>query len=129
MPKRILIADDQLPARELLKAILSNTDYEVIEVCDGHAALREAAACLPDLVLLDIQMPGRDGFAVCMALRGDPRFARTPIVAMTAGLMRGERERALAAGFTEFLGKPMSVAVVRNLVEGLLRPVPEPDRA
>ncbi|MDQ1470730.1 MAG: two-component system, cell cycle response regulator DivK [Bryobacterales bacterium] len=120
MPKRILIADDQLPARELLRTILSSSGYEVLEAADGDEAVRLASESPPDLILLDIQMPGRDGFAVCTELRADPRFALVPIIAMTAGLMRGERERALAAGFSEFLGKPISLRTLRTTVAGLL---------
>lgn len=120
MPKLILLADDQLAARELLRTVLSGTGYQVVEAGDGDEALRQAAAGVPDLILLDIQMPGRDGFSVCAALRADVRFAAVPIVAMTAGLMHGERERALAAGFSEFLGKPISVGTLRRVVAELL---------
>src|SRR5271168_50989 len=120
MPKRILIADDQPSARELLRAILSNAGYEVLEAADGIEAVDLAWESTPDLILLDIHMPGRDGFAVCGVLRENPRFARIPIVAMTAGLMHGERERAVAAGFSEFLGKPISVGAVREIVAMLL---------
>jgi CheY-like chemotaxis protein len=119
MPKRILIADDQPSARELLRTILANALYEVVEAADGIEAVDRALDSTPDLILLDIHMPGMDGFAVCHALRANPLFEGVPIVAMTAGLMRGERERALSVGFTEFLGKPISVADVRRLVAGL----------
>ena len=120
MPKLILLAEDQPSARELLRAILSGGGYRVLEAADGHEAIRIADATVPDLVLLDIQMPGRDGFSVCAELRSDPRFAAVPIIAMTAGLMRGERERAMDAGFSEFLAKPISVALLRRTVAGLL---------
>lgn len=119
MAKRILIAEDQASARELLRTILSGAGYEVIEAADGDEAVIRAIESLPDLVLLDIHMPGQDGFSVCGTLRGDGRFLNTPIVAMTAGLMNGERERAQQVGFTEFLGKPISVRAVRELVMGL----------
>jgi CheY-like chemotaxis protein len=120
MPKLILLAEDQPSARELLRAILSGGGYRVLEASDGHEAVRLADAAVPDLVLLDIQMPGRDGFSVCAELRADPRFAAVPIVAMTAGLMRGEKERATEAGFSEFLAKPISVATLRTTVATLL---------
>ena len=120
MPKRILVVDDQLSARELLRAILSNAGYEVFEACDGVEAVNRASEVAPDLIMLDIHMPGLDGFAVCAELRADPRFEEVPIVAMTAGLMRGEHERAIAAGFSEFLGKPISMAVLRGVVAGFL---------
>jgi CheY-like chemotaxis protein len=91
-----------------------------VEASDGDEAVDLALATMPDLVLLDIHMPGRDGFAVCAALRADARLATAPIVAMTAGLMRGERERAVSAGFTEFLAKPISVRTLREFVAGAL---------
>ena len=91
-----------------------------MEACDGLEAVNRAWELPPDLILLDIQMPGLDGFGVCAQLRADPRFEEVPIVAMTAGLMRGEHERAIAAGFSEFLGKPISMAVLRGVVAGFL---------
>ena len=121
MPKRILVADDQPSARELLRTILSNAGYEVIEAADGNEAVKRATESVPDLILLDIQMPGRDGFNVCKALRTDQRFSNVPIIAMTAGLMQGERDRAMSAGFSEFLAKPISVAVLRRTVADLLQ--------
>lgn len=119
-PKRILVADDQLPARELLRAILANAGYEVLEATDGAEALNLASEAVPDLILLDIQMPVLDGFGVCAALRADARFTTTPIVAMTASLMSGERARATQAGFSEFLDKPIGVGTLRKTVAALL---------
>jgi len=121
MPKRILVADDQPSARELLRTVLSNAGYEVLEAADGNEAVDRASESTPDLILLDIQMPGRDGFSVCTALRADPRFSSVPIIAMTAGLMQGERDRAMSAGFSEFLAKPISVILLRRTVADLLQ--------
>jgi CheY-like chemotaxis protein len=121
MPKRILVADDQPSARELLRTILSNAGYDVVEAADGNEAVKRATESVPDLILLDIQMPGRDGFNVCTTLRTDPRFSNVPIIAMTAGLMQGERDRAMSAGFSEFLAKPISLAVLRRTVADLLQ--------
>jgi CheY-like chemotaxis protein len=104
----------------LARTILSSAGYDVIEACDGIEAVDFALASMPDLVLLDIHMPGRDGFGVCAALRADARFARVPIIAMTAGLMGGEKERALEAGFSEFVGKPISIRAVREMVAQFL---------
>ena len=121
MPKRILIADDQPSARELLRSVLENAGYEVIEAGNGDEAVDRALESMPDLILLDIQMPGRDGFQACAALKTDLRFADVPVVAMTAGLMRGEKERALASGFADFLGKPISIRTLRQTVADLLQ--------
>jgi CheY-like chemotaxis protein len=124
MLKRILVADDQPLARELLVAILSHNGYVVEEAIDGRDAVRRAVASLPDLILLDIQMPGLNGFEVCRELRSEACLARIPIVAVTASLMGNEKERALAAGFSDFLSKPVSAVAVRKLVAGLLYPQP-----
>lgn len=119
--KRILIVDDQAAARELVGTILSYSGYETHEAVDGLDAVVQAQRVLPDLILLDIHMPGQDGFAACRVLRADPRFAAVPIVAMTAGLMSGEREKALSGGFTEFLAKPISLALLRQTIDRLLQ--------
>ena len=119
--KRILIADDQAAARELLRTILANSGYEVFEAVDGNDASSQLADLRPDLVLLDIHMPGKDGFEVCAFIRNHPNLAGTPVIAITAGLMSGERERALAAGFTEFIGKPVSISALRQTVARLLQ--------
>lgn len=123
MPKLILLADDQPAARDLLRAVLCGAGYQVLEASDGLEAVRFAESAFPDLILLDIQMPGKDGFTVCAELRANPRFARIPIVAMTAGLMRGEKERARDTGFSEFLAKPISVATLRRTVISLVPPL------
>lgn len=120
MPKLILLADDQPAARDLMRTVLCGAGYDVTEASDGLEALRHADIITPDLILLDIQMPGLDGFGVCAELRSNPRFANVPIIAMTAGLMRGEKERAREAGFSEFLAKPISVSTLRNTVAALL---------
>jgi two-component system cell cycle response regulator DivK len=80
--------------------VLENAGYEIAEARDGDEALTLAWGSMPDLILPDIQMPGRDGFNVCAELKATPRFANVPMVAMTAGLMRGDKERALSNGFS-----------------------------
>jgi CheY-like chemotaxis protein len=74
----------------------------------------------PDLVLLDLQMPGLDGFGVLAELRGDPQFEAVPIVALTASAMRGDREKILEAGFTDYLAKPAGPDTLRETVARLL---------
>jgi CheY-like chemotaxis protein len=92
----------------------------VVEAVDGHDALAKASELRPDLIFLDLHMPGRDGFSVCQELRKIAGFASVPIVAMTAGLMNGECEKALASGFSEFLSKPVRIAFLRERVAVLL---------
>jgi CheY-like chemotaxis protein len=118
--KKIVIADDEAGARELLSAALSGSGYHVVEAASGDAAINAALTTYPDLILLDIHMPGEDGFAVCARLRRNARFAETPIVALTAGVMEGERERALEAGFSAFLSKPISMKALRAVIKDLI---------
>ncbi|HEX5430762.1 MAG TPA: response regulator, partial [Bryobacteraceae bacterium] len=90
------------------------------EASDGAEALRRAQEHLPDLVVLDLHMPILDGFGVLKELRHDPRFATTPILALTASAMQGDRAQALAAGFTSYIAKPISLSVLRTEVARLL---------
>lgn len=117
----ILIADDRPSSRELLRLVLERAGYAVIEAEDGKEALDRARAGNPDLILLDLQMPGLDGYGVLAALRGDERFRSLPVLALTASAMRGDRERIMGAGFTDYLAKPAGPEVLRETVARLLR--------
>jgi two-component system cell cycle response regulator DivK len=119
--KRILIADDKATSRELVRTVLENSGYEVVEASDGLEALRNARAWKPDLVILDLHMPGMDGFGVVREIRLDEELAGTPVMALTASAMQGDRERAIAAGFTGYMAKPIQLNVLRSEVERLLQ--------
>ncbi len=108
----------------MLRLVLERAGYEVIEAEDGEQALDRARTGAPDLILLDLQMPGLDGYGVLAALRGDTRFQTLPILALTASAMRGDREKILAAGFTDYLAKPAGPEIVRETVARLLREPP-----
>jgi CheY-like chemotaxis protein len=116
----ILIADDRPSSRELLRLVLERAGYAVIEAEDGQQALDKSRSDEPDLLLLDLQMPGLDGYGVLAALRSDPRFESLPVLALTASAMRGDRERILEAGFTDYLAKPAGPELVRETVARLL---------
>lgn len=119
--KKILIADDKATSRELLRTVLERQGYEVMEAADGEEALQKALAEVPDLILLDLQMPRRTGYEVLGELRKDPRHTTLPIIALTASAMQGDRERALAAGFTGYLAKPVALIHLREEVKRLLQ--------
>ena len=119
--KKILIADDVPASRELIGTILDEAGYNVIEASNGTEALNKARELTPDLILLDLHMPLMDGYGVVSALRADPRFSMTPVVALTASAMQGDRERALSAGFTAYIAKPIRVADLRAEVARLVR--------
>ncbi|HEY6447154.1 MAG TPA: response regulator [Acidobacteriaceae bacterium] len=116
----ILIADDRPSSRELLRTVLERAGYEVVEAEDGEAALEQAHTHHPDLILLDLQMPRLDGYGVMERLRNDPGYALPPVLALTASAMRGDREKILAAGFTEYLSKPAGGKALRETVARLL---------
>lgn len=118
--KTILVAEDDPASRELMREILEAEGYRVLEACDGGEALQKMEETEPDLVLLDIQMPGLDGFAVLRQLRQNPSYATLPVVALTAYAMRGDREKVLAAGFDAYLTKPVDATALRAQIQKLL---------
>ena len=118
--KRVLVADDKESSREFVRTVLEHAGYVVAEAADGREALAKVREDPPDLVVLDLHMPGLDGFAVMEALRQDARYFSLPVVALTASAMQGDRERALAAGFVDYMTKPISVNVLRNRLLDLL---------
>lgn len=121
MKKRILIADDLATSRELIRTVLECEGYDIVEASDGAEAVAKAREYTPDLILLDLQMPLLDGFDVVRTLRSDLQFAMVPVVALTASAMHGDREKALEAGFTGYIAKPVRVAVLRTEVARLLQ--------
>jgi two-component system, cell cycle response regulator DivK len=118
--KTVLIADDKDMGRELVRTVLENSGSTVIEAADGNEALKCARESKPDLIILDLHMPVVDGFGVVTELRRDPQFAATPVLALTASAMQGDKERALSAGFTGYVTKPIRLTALRSEVERLL---------
>ena len=118
--KRILVADDRASSRELVRTMLEHCGYEVIEAADGAEAVEKARENQPQLILLDLQMPGLDGYGVIRRLRSEIRFAATPIVAVTASAMHADGERVIAAGFSGYITKPIRLAQLRSEVARLL---------
>lgn len=119
--KTILVADDSAVSRELVREALEDIGYCVIEAADGREALAKAIETAPDLALLDISMPILDGYATIRAIREDPRLAALPVIALTAFAMRGDAEKASAAGFDGYLTKPISIAALRAAVESRMK--------
>lgn len=118
--KTILVAEDREASRELIRTLLEHSGYNVLEAVDGAEAIAIALDKVPDLVLLDLQMPVKDGLQVLRELRSDERFLQTPIVALTASAMRGDKERALNNGFTGYLTKPVNLNEIRKELNRLL---------
>ena len=118
--KKVLVADDRTAGRELMRSVLERSGHAVFEASNGQEAVVSARQILPDLIILDLHMPELDGFGVLKELRGDARFAATPIIALTASAMHGDREQALSAGFTSYIAKPVSLSALRSEIQRLL---------
>jgi CheY-like chemotaxis protein len=118
--KTVLVADDNLASRELLKGALETLDIRVIEAADGQEALSMIQAESPDLVLLDIQMPSLDGFGVLKAMRDVAPQGNARVIALTACAMESDRQRITDAGFDGYVAKPISIADVRKQVAQIL---------
>jgi len=117
---RILIADDSLSSRELLRFILEDSGYEVIEAADGEQVIERTPIFNPHLVIVDLHMPKLDGWAVVIALRKLPSCKKTPIVALTAAPSDAVPEKMISAGFTDYLIKPIGPARLRQCIASLL---------
>ncbi|HVW85824.1 MAG TPA: response regulator [Bryobacteraceae bacterium] len=118
--KTILVAEDRDVSRELIEAVLTASGYRVVLAIDGQDALDQASGMRADLVILDLYMPRVDGFSVLRKLRADPNYMATPIIALTASAMAGDRDRALAAGFSEYISKPVNIPLLRSEISRLL---------
>jgi len=120
MPQQILIVDDNPQNRQLAGDILTFHGYAVTVASDGLEGVVLAERLHPDLVLLDIQMPGLDGFAALIRLRENPATRGMKVIALTALAMQGDRERILAAGFDGYLSKPVNSRELPRAVARLL---------
>ncbi|MFC0410606.1 PleD family two-component system response regulator [Roseomonas elaeocarpi] len=121
MSARILVVDDIATNLHLLEARLRAEYYEVASATSGPAALQLLASWRPDVVLLDVMMPGMDGYEVCARIKGDPATSHIPVVMITAMTEATERVRGLQAGADDFLSKPVDHATLFARLRALLR--------
>jgi len=119
--RTLLVADDNRLSRELVRDVFESADWRVVEAGNGQEVLERLEAASPDLVLLDLEMPVKDGFAALAEIRNNPRFSRIPVMAVTAKAMQRDRDRIVTAGFDECITKPIDVAKLRKHVDELLR--------
>ncbi len=118
--KRILIVDDDAFIRRPLEFILREEGYQPATAADAAEGLRAVEACPPDLIFLDVMMPGKDGLTWCAELKRDPRYAEIPVVLLSARGQPNDRERALASGAADFMTKPYSPNELKRRVRELL---------
>jgi two-component system cell cycle response regulator DivK len=119
--ERILYIEDNVENRILVKRVLEAEGHVVLEAGDGPSGMRIAEQEAPDLILMDINLPEIDGYAVTAKLRQNPSLGRVPIVALTANVLKGDRERSLAAGCDGYIQKPIDVDLLPAQIAAFLR--------
>ena len=122
--KRILIADDNRDCRDILRMVLQNRGYQVTLAKDGTEAIREIEGHPPDLILLDVMMPGKNGFDVCAWVKKDPKISHTFIIMISAAGDPASRERGLKAGADDYLIKPLDPLDVILRIQRFLKKHP-----
>jgi len=108
MSKRVLVVEDQEDNRQILRDLLASAGLEMIEAGDGPAGLAAAGSERPDLILMDIQLPGMDGYEVTRRIKADPTLRAIPIIAVTSYALSGDEDKARAAGCDAYVTKPFS---------------------
>jgi CheY-like chemotaxis protein len=109
---RILVVEDNDMNMQLVEYLLEEGGFEIVKAASGEEALavtRDASVPAPDLILMDIHLPGMDGLSVVRAMKAEPRTQRVPILALTAHAMRGDKDRFLEAGCDGYISKPIDV--------------------
>ncbi len=109
MSKRILVVEDNPDNRTLITDVLLSLDYEVIEAIDGVEGVKKAAEEKPDLILMDLSLPHKDGWTATREIKANPELNNIPIIALTAHAMVGDRERAIEAGCDDYISKPIDL--------------------
>ena len=117
----VLLAEDNMANIMTIGDYLESHGYQVVVAHDGFSAIEQAEALQPNIILMDIQMPALDGLEAIRRLRALLRFTTTPIIALTALAMPGDRERCLAAGANEYMSKPVSLKGLVNKIKQLLQ--------
>jgi CheY-like chemotaxis protein len=126
MATRILIVDDNPINLKLVADVLASEGFSVQQAQDAEVAQACLRHSLPDLILMDIALPRMDGLTLARLLKADSRFSQIPIVALTASAMKGDEEKALAAGCAGYITKPIDTRAIARQVLTFLRAAPTP---
>ncbi len=118
---RILYIEDNAGNRTLVKRVLEHEGFIVFEAADGMAGLEVATAERPDLILMDINLPGVDGYTMTRRIKATPGLEKIKIIALTANVMTGDREKTLDAGCEGYLQKPIDVDLLPEQIERFLK--------
>jgi two-component system, cell cycle response regulator DivK len=120
MSKRILIVEDQEDLRGVLRTLLTGSGYDVVEAADGQAGVAKAQSERPDLILMDIQLPVLDGYDATRQIKANADLKATPIIAVSSFAMKGDEEKARAAGCDHYVTKPYSPMQLLRIIRGFL---------
>lgn len=118
--KKVLIIDDEKKVRTLIETTLSIGEIEILQASSGEEGLKKAREVMPDIILLDVMMPGIDGFEVCRLLKKDPATKDIHIIMLTARGQREDKERGLSAGANGYFVKPFSPINLMNMIDEIL---------
>ena len=119
--KTVLLVEDNPHNRKIFSGMLAHAGFRVVEAVDGNEAMTKLAADKPHLVLMDLSIPGIDGWECTRRIKGDPATRDLPVIALTAHAMRGDEERAREAGCDGYLSKPVSPKKVVEVVKKYLK--------
>jgi len=120
MTKRVLVIEDTLDNRQIIRDLLVNSGYEVIEANDGGAGVAKAAEVRPDLILMDIQLPVLDGYEATRRIKANPDLKDIPIIAVTSYALSGDEAKTKAAGCDGYVAKPFSPRELLAMVKKFL---------
>ena len=120
MSARILVADDSVTIQKVVELTFSKEDFTLIQARSGEEALRKAKEARPDLILLDLVMPDKNGYDVCIALRADPMLRTVPIILLAGTFESFDQQRGTQAGANDFVTKPFESQVLIGKVKQLL---------
>ena len=122
MSPRILVVDDQEDNRRILRDLLTASSFEVIEATTGEDAVALAEAQTPDLILMDIQLPGIDGYEATRRIKAKPALQAIPLIVVTSYALSGDDAKAFAAGANDYVSKPFSPRALLAKVRGFVGP-------
>jgi two-component system cell cycle response regulator DivK len=120
MSKRILVIEDTEDNRQIIRDLLDSAGYEYIEAVDGLSGVEKAKAEKPDLILMDMQLPGIDGYEATRRIKAEPALRAIPVIAVTSYALAGDEEKTRAAGCDDYVAKPFSPRVLLQKIRARL---------
>jgi two-component system cell cycle response regulator DivK len=117
----VLYVEDNFDNRVLIRRVLESEDYDVFDAENANVALEHLKIHKPDIILMDINMPEVDGYTLTSRIKAIPGYEKIPIIALTANVMRGDREKSIQAGCDGYIQKPIDVDLVTQQIERYIR--------